>query len=222
MGSEGSEIFNREPGANFGKTHTSSFGDAGNTLMQETSSPTGVQFASKRDSAAYQNFTSLFHFYLNNGYIFDQVGGSEAHLMIGAVAIDYDQMTYVGHIESFEYSYQQDQPHRIEWSMEFIVDQQYDHAEAPVVVLPESSPTPAPGSLTAAELAKEMAATPQKADLELVGKNHHEGAILGISGISFAEDDPSTKEDEEGDFRFGGGETAYTPLQMLMPNQLLG
>lgn len=126
--------------------------------LTETSVATGVQFASKRDSAAYQQLMSLFQIYKNNGYIYDTLGHSQAHLMIGAVAIDYDQFTYVGNIDSFEYSYSQDTPHRIEWSMEFTVGRMYDHAEAPVVVAPQSSPTPSVGSVTASELAQ-VAAT---------------------------------------------------------------
>ncbi len=109
-----------------------------------TDSPSGVQFASKRDSAAFQNFTALYQFYRNNGYLYDTIGGSEAHLMIGAVAIDYDQFTYVGHIESFDYSYQEASPHRIEWSMEFVVGIMYDNAETPVVVQPMVAPQPNP------------------------------------------------------------------------------
>ena len=114
----------------------------GNT--EETTTPSGVQYASKRNSAAFQNLVALYQFYRNNGYIYDTVGGSEAHLMIGAIAIDYDQWTYVGHIESFEFGYTGDLQHRIEWSMEFIVDRILDAADAPVSVLPMTSPQPNP------------------------------------------------------------------------------
>lgn len=108
---------------------------------QSTSSPSGVQGASRRDSAAWQNFTSLYQFYRHNGYIYDSIRKSEAHLMIGAIAIDFDQFTYVGHIESFDYAHSGEQPHRVEWSMEFTVDQMYDSAVSPTVVLPyKSSP----------------------------------------------------------------------------------
>lgn len=110
----------------------------------ETSSTSGVQFASKRDSAAYQNLVSLIQYYKSNGYIYDTIKGSDAHLMIGAVAIDYDQWTYVGHIESFDYSYTAELIHRLEWSMEFTIDRMYDRAESPVSVLPMQ----VPGSVT--------------------------------------------------------------------------
>lgn len=87
---------------------------------RETSVPTGVQFASKRNSAAWQNFLALFHIYRSNAYIYDTLGQSEAHLAIGIVAIDYDQVTYVGHIDSFDYTYDETKPHRIEWNMNFV------------------------------------------------------------------------------------------------------
>jgi hypothetical protein len=110
-------------------------------LTGQTESPSGVQFASKRDSAAFQNLTALLHFFKSNGYIYDTVRGTEAHQFIGAVAIDYDQWTYVGHIESFDYSYRAEMPHRIEWSMEFKVDRMFDNATPTPVVLPQKAPT---------------------------------------------------------------------------------
>lgn len=110
----------------------------------ETTSVSGVQTASMRDSAAFQNFISLYQFYRSNGYIYDTVGKTEAHLMVGALAIDYDQFTYVGHIESFDYAHSDQSPHRIEWNMEFIVDQMFDVAQSPIVVKPHIAPQPNP------------------------------------------------------------------------------
>ena len=43
----------------------------------------GVQYASKRDSAAWQNLMTAFQFYKNNGYIYDTLGKSNAHLFVG-------------------------------------------------------------------------------------------------------------------------------------------
>lgn len=113
-------------------------------VSRETSTPSGMQFAAKRNSAAWQNFMSLYQFYRNNGYIYDNYYGSEAHHFVGAIAIDYDQWTYVGHIESFEYTYDENMPHRVEWSMEFRVSRMYDNAEPSVAVLPQTAPTPSP------------------------------------------------------------------------------
>jgi hypothetical protein len=121
-----------------------SLGAINTGMSGKTTTPTGVQFSSKRNSAAFQNFQTLYQFYRNNGYVYDTVGGTEAHLMIGAVAIDYDQWTYVGHIESFEYAYDSEDPHRIVWSMEFVVDSMYDLAPPTYMVLPLESPIPNP------------------------------------------------------------------------------
>ena len=110
----------------------------------ETSSVSGVQYASKRDSAAWQNFVALMHFYKSNGYIYDTVRGTEAHHFIGGIAIDYDQWTYVGHIDSLEFTYDETKPHNVDWSMEFRVGQMYDHATPTFAVMPQTAPTPSP------------------------------------------------------------------------------
>ncbi len=133
-----------------------------NFSKTETDTPTGMQFASKRNSAAFQNFMNLYQVYRNNGYVRDTVNKSEAHLMVGAVAIDYDQMTYVGHIVSFDYSYKAETPHRLEWNMEFKVSRMYDGADSPVVVLPQYTPTPSQGSSTIREWTEALSNTPNQ------------------------------------------------------------
>ena len=112
--------------------------------MTETSSVSGMQYAAKRESAAFQNFIALYQFYRNNGMVYDTIGKPIGGLMVGALAIDYDQYTYVGHINSFDYSYQEGMQHRLEWSLEFTVDYLYDHSVSPVVVQPHTSPQPNP------------------------------------------------------------------------------
>lgn len=173
---------------------------AGSSSVQnfapQTNSPNGVQFASKRDSAAFQNFVSLYQIYKNAGYIYDSIGGSSAQLAVGAVAIDYDQMTYVGHIESFAYGYSTDNPNSIQWDMEFKVDKIYDHAESPVVVLPESSPSVSTGSYTLEEAAREISRTPQQSSM---------GATGEVFGINVT----------------GLQQYAETPLQALVPSGLV-
>lgn len=108
-----------------------------------TDNATGVQFASMRDSAAYQNFVALYHFYRNNGLIYDTIEESEAHLFVGAVAIVYDQVVYVGHMSSFEVNFTDEKQHSIDFNIEFVVDQMYDAATAPSVVLPMEAPSQA-------------------------------------------------------------------------------
>ena len=110
----------------------------GAQASNQTSSPSGYQEAARRDSAAWQNFSSLYHFYRSNGYIYDTLGRSEAHLFIGAVAIDYDQWTYVGSIDSFGFTFDADVGHRVEFNMEFKAGRVYDRALTSSVVLPLS------------------------------------------------------------------------------------
>jgi len=106
---------------------------------------TGVQFATKRDSASWQNLMSLFTFYRNNGYIYDNLEQTEAHLFIGSIAIDYDQNTWIGHFENFEWQYtEQNQLGGVEFSFEFVVDIFYDNAQREFQVLPIAAPTPSP------------------------------------------------------------------------------
>lgn len=101
---------------------------------------TGVQFASRLNSAAWQNFIALYQFFRNNGYLYDTYGKTEAHLAIGAVAIDYDQFTYIGHIDSFDYAFKAETPHRIEWNMEFVAGKVLDRAMQPGFVGPLRTP----------------------------------------------------------------------------------
>jgi hypothetical protein len=135
-GSTGSFITGAPPGT-VGNS-VASEGEIWERFQRSTEIPcaTGVQWASRRDSAAWQNFMALYHFYRNGGIVYDTVRGSCAHHAVGAIAIDYDQWTYVGTIDSFNFSFQEGLPHRVEWSMEFTVSEMYDHATAPSFVLP--------------------------------------------------------------------------------------
>lgn len=108
-------------------------------LLRQTDSVSGYQAAARRDSAAWQNFAALYHFYRNNGYIYDTIGKSEAHLFVGSVAIDYDQWTYQGHIENFSIQFDETSPLRVTFSMEFKVSRMYDNARASTVVQPLST-----------------------------------------------------------------------------------
>jgi hypothetical protein len=97
----------------------------------ETSTPTGYQFASKRNSASWQQLMSLLTFFQNNGYIYDTLNNVKAPIFVGAVAIDYDQWTYVGHIESFSYGYEETNLHgNVDFSMEFKVSSMYDNSSS--------------------------------------------------------------------------------------------
>lgn len=113
----------------------------------QTNAVSGMQFAAKRDSAAWQNFMALYHFYRNNGYVYDTFGGSEAHLAVGAVKITYDQVEYAGHIDAFNYSYDEANPHRVTWDITFTCSSVKDLAQASTVVLPQTAPTQSPSQV---------------------------------------------------------------------------
>jgi len=120
-------------------------GAASRGRVSTTSVASGVQYATKRDSAAYQNLMSLLTLYRNNGYIYDLVTRTEAHQWIGMIAIDYDQNTYLGNFENFTWTESEDTMlGGVEFSFDFTVSFQYDSAQREFVVLPIKSPTPSP------------------------------------------------------------------------------
>lgn len=149
-----------------------------------TTVPTGMQFASKRDSAAWQNLMALLHFYKSGGYIYDTIGKSEAHLFIGAIAIDYDQWTYVGHIENFDYTYDEGMPNRVEWSMEFKVSRMYDNSETSYSVRPLSAPTTSPSDPKYGGMGQDTRNTSVRAI-----------DILGVTGVPDWQGADSTDQD---------------------------
>jgi len=105
----------------------------------------GVQYASKRDSLSWQNLMNAFHLYKSNGYIYDTIGKSNAHHFIGALSIHYDQWIYYGHIESFNWTYDEgNELGGVEFSIEFTVSAMADMAQQPFVVMPMKSPTLSP------------------------------------------------------------------------------
>ena len=107
-----------------------------------TSSPSGVQWINRRDSASWQNLTSLLLIYRNNGIIYDLLGKSQAHQWIGYIEISYDQWIYQGHFESFQYSFTEEtQNGGIEFSFEFSVSHIFDVGQRGPV-LPQASTTP--------------------------------------------------------------------------------
>lgn len=113
---------------------------------RDTGSPSGYQWGSRKDSAAWQNFAALAQFYRNNGYVYDTLGGSEAHLMIGAIRIEYDDLVYEGHIDNLNFSFDENSPHRVTFDMEFTASRIYDVSPASGNVAPMAQPTSAVGS----------------------------------------------------------------------------
>jgi len=105
----------------------------------------GVQYASKRDSASWQNLMGLFHIYQNSGYIYNTVDGSYANHAVGSVSIHYDQWVYYGHMENLSFSYDEStQLGGIEFSIDFVVSESFDTSQSSFAVLPMKSPNPGP------------------------------------------------------------------------------
>jgi len=120
--------------------------DGSNTTGEGTI-PSGVQFASKRNSASFQNLMALFNFYKNNGYIYDTLGRSNAMLMVGCIAIDYDGWTYFGNLNSFNWGYEQALPNGgLTFDIDFSVVMMFDNRESTYAVEPMVSPTPSPSN----------------------------------------------------------------------------
>jgi hypothetical protein len=97
----------------------------------------GVQFASKRDSAAWQNLMNLFTFYLNNGYVYDTLGASNAHHFVGGISIHYDGWIYYGSMDSLTYSYEESQQNggmefQIEFTASNVIDTHTQNVASPL------------------------------------------------------------------------------------------
>jgi hypothetical protein len=105
----------------------------------------GVQFASRRDSVAWQNLMNAFQMFRNAGYIHDTVGKSNAHHMIGSLSIRYDGWIYYGNMETFTFTVDEEHMNGgIEFSMDFVVSAMVDTGQSTFVVSPMKSPTVSP------------------------------------------------------------------------------
>lgn len=108
--------------------------------------PTGHLFASKKDSASFQQLMALLTLYKNNGYIYDLLGNSNAHHLVGCIALEYDHFTYFGHMDSFEWGYEEkDATGGLTYSFNFVVSRMYDNSESSLLVVkPQDSPVVVP------------------------------------------------------------------------------
>ena len=110
-------------------------------VSQNGSVVTGVQRASRNDSASYQQLQNLLALYQGGTYLQDTTTNSRAFPMVGNLAIEYDQMVYVGHMESFNFTEDETHPHGgLDISIEFVANKVYDVAEAPGTILPMENP----------------------------------------------------------------------------------
>jgi len=107
----------------------------------------GVQYASKRDSASFQQLMAVFGMYKSGGYIQDMTANatgrrSRANHMVGNTAIEYDQNVYVGHMDSFSYAEEETlQGGGLKFEIEFTAIKVYDVASQKVSVAPMKSPS---------------------------------------------------------------------------------
>lgn len=125
----------------------------------------GNQFASKRDSAAFQQLMNLMSLYRNSGYIFDTLSGSSVYHMIGNIAIDYDGWTYVGHFNSIEWGYQDDKMNGgMEFSAEFTVSRKFEYAPNNTIVNPYTDPN----------------GQPTQSFREAIGARNAQGGTVGV------------------------------------------
>lgn len=110
-------------------------------VSQKGSVVSGVQRASRNDSAAFQQLQNLLALYQGGTYLQDTEGGSRAFPMVGNLAIEYDQMVYVGHMESFNFTDEEQKPNGgLEIQMEFVANKVFDLAAQVGVILPMTNP----------------------------------------------------------------------------------
>jgi hypothetical protein len=102
----------------------------------------GVQRASRNDSAAFQQLQTLLALFQGATYLQDTENHTRAFPMVGNLAIEYDQMVYVGHMENF--SFQEDEQHQhgnLEITIDFVANRIYDVADVPGEIQPMRGPS---------------------------------------------------------------------------------
>ncbi len=119
-------------------------------ITQRGSVVSGVQRASRNDSAAYQQLQTLLAMFQGATYLQDTATNTRAFPLVGNLAIEYDQMVYVGHMENFSFAEDEQHPHgNLEISIDFVANRIYDVAPPVGEVLPmvgPSSPSRSRGS----------------------------------------------------------------------------
>jgi hypothetical protein len=113
----------------------------GKSNPSQTNVPSGVQFASKNDSAAFQQLMAMMTIFQSSAYIVDTVQGSRANYMVGNIAIEYDQNVYVGHMDSFSYNYDEmEQNGGMKFDIDFTVIRTYDVSNPKSFISPLVNP----------------------------------------------------------------------------------
>lgn len=110
-------------------------------VSQKGSVVTGMQRASRNDSAAFQQLQNLLAIYQGATYLQDTTTNSRAFPMVGNLAIEYDQMVYIGHMESFNFTEDETHPHGgLDISIEFVANKVFDVATPPGNITPMENP----------------------------------------------------------------------------------
>jgi hypothetical protein len=114
---------------------------AGRARPSQTNVVSGMQRASRNDSASYQQLQTMLSLFQGGTYLLDTTTNSRAFPLVGNLAIEYDQMVYVGHMENFTFTDDETHPHGgIDLSIEFAANKVYDVADAPGNILPMENP----------------------------------------------------------------------------------
>lgn len=93
---------------------------------QDSEGLSGLQFASRKDSAAWRNLMNLMSIYKNSAAVHDRIGRSRAFHDIGTQSIHYDGQEWVGRITEFTYGFDESTQHGgSEFSMNFTVYQHF-------------------------------------------------------------------------------------------------
>lgn len=111
------------------------------SITQKGRVVSGVQRASRNDSAAFQQLMALLTLFQSGTYVQDTETNSRAFWMVGNLAIEYDQMVYVGHMESFSFGEEDTKQHGgLEISIEFVANKVFDLANQVLAIQPMDNP----------------------------------------------------------------------------------
>jgi hypothetical protein len=113
-----------------------------NSPTQQGSVVSGLQRASRNDSASWQQLMNLLALFQGGTYLQDTEQNTRAFPMVGNLAIEYDQMVYVGHMENFTFTDDEGHPHGgIEVGIEFVANKVFDLAPQPGEIGPLRAPS---------------------------------------------------------------------------------
>jgi len=103
----------------------------------------GLQFASKRDSAGWRNLMNIFSVYRNSASVVDRLARTRGNHAVGTQSIHYDGQEWVGRIDNFSYGIDENKQNGgFEFSFEFTVFKHfYRDFDFKSEILPMTQPT---------------------------------------------------------------------------------